>query len=400
MFSPTRAIIMANRLPFPLEDGWNMRTFHVVRNIGKLAETTLLVFHPGEDATLAAAREAFGPRVRVVTVPRPRNMLISLVRGAITRDPLHVWRQESAAFRSALRALVAEGPVDLCVSVTTFFRRYLDEFPRSTVRIVDTHNIDSLIIERYTRHDRSAARRLYARLTVSKMQWLERRVFESVHQVWVCSEQERAQLASQVPAARVRVVPNGVDTGRLVPLPEISPKPNRLIFFGKLDYSPNVDGFEHFVDDILPLLQRTHPMVEVVVLGAGDRTAIDRAASRNSAVRVVGRVEDIRPELAAAAIVIVPLRMGGGTRLKIVEALSMARPLVSTTIGAEGLALESGRELELADAPADFAAALARLLDDPDRAQRLGHAGRASMIEQYDWESIGRTMQKGLEECA
>jgi len=401
MMSKGRALVLANRLPFPIDDGWRVRTFHVVRNIARVADVTLLVFHDdaGADAgaQLAAAREAFGPAVRVVPVrpprmPRPLRALL----GAATRWPLHVWNQESAAMRAAVRRLAAE-PFDYCLTVATFFERYLDDLPPGAVRVVDTHNLDSLLIERYARTARSPARRVYAQLTARKLRDLERRVFEQADLVWVCSEPEVPMAHDIAPGAPVRVAPNGVDTTRMRPVDGVVAEPSRLLFFGRLDYYPNVDGLEFFVDEILPRIQRARPDVTLQVVGAGDRTAVDAIARRNAAVHVVGRVDELLPELARAAAVVVPLRAGGGTRLKILEALSAARPLVSTRIGAEGLHLTSGHDCLLADEADAFADAVLQLLADPAMAARLGTAGRETVIAEYDWASIGDGIAADLE---
>jgi glycosyltransferase involved in cell wall biosynthesis len=395
-----RALVLANRLPYPLDDGWNVRTFHVVRNVARLADVTLLVFHAGgEDAQLQAAREALGAGVRVVPVTPPTMPTsVRLALGALTRWPLHVWNQESAAMRETIRRLVATERFDYVLTVATFFERYLDLFPEHAVRVVDTHNLDSLLIARYARTPGSLGRRLYAAVTARKLRALEARVFERADLVWVCSEPEVPLAHEIAPGVPVRVAPNGVDTMRFRPAEGIAPVPNRLLFFGKLDYYPNVDGLQHIVDDILPLVQRERPDVELRVVGAGDRTAVEAIARRNAAVHVVGRVDDLGPELAQAAVVVVPLRAGGGTRLKILEALSAARPLVSTRIGAEGLGLTSGHDSVLADAPEEFAAAVLRLLADPAAAEALGAAGRETVVARYDWRSIGDVIARDLEE--
>lgn len=383
-----RVLILANRLPYPLDDGWKVRTFHIVRALARAAEVTLLLATPPDPAVAEAAARALGPTVRIRSAQPPRgHALRRLALGALTGEPLHVWAQDTPelwrAFREESRG------IDAVLSVATFFWRYLRTLDARVLRLVDTHNIDSLNVERHATYDPSVPRRLYARMTVPKLVRLEDTVFAAADLVCVCSPEEEAIVRRRVPGAAVRVIPNGVDTRYFEPRPDVVPDPTRLVFFGKLDYFPNVDGLTWFVDDVLPRIQQRRPDVTVRVLGAGDARDVARVAARNPAVQLVGRVDDLRPELAAAAAVVVPLRVGAGTRLKIVEALSAGCPIVSTGIGAEGLGLTSGRELVLADTPEAFADASAALLADPARARALAAAGRRTVVERYDWEMIG-----------
>jgi glycosyltransferase involved in cell wall biosynthesis len=377
---PRRGLVIANRLPYPLDDGWKVRTFHMVRSVAQLADTTLLVFHPGEDAAMLAAREALGPRVRIVHCPPPRPYTISsLVRGLVTGIPVHIWNQESPALYAALDALQAEGRFDFCVAESTFVYRYVERLDRATLRVIDTHNIDSVTMRRYATTLSSWPRRLYAQVTAKKVGAFESRVFADSDLVWVCSSTERDLVRRMSPGTDVEVVPNGVDTGWMTPAPRANEVPNRLVFFGRMDYFPNVDGLAWFARDVLPLIRARIPAAELQVLGPAATDAVRAIAAGDPSIVLLGRVDDVRPVLESAAVVVVPLRAGGGTRLKIVEALSMARPVVSTAIGAEGLDLAGGDEIVLADSPEDFAARVVDLLRNEDARRRLGAAGRSAV---------------------
>ena len=391
-----RALVIANRLPFPLDDGWKMRTFHMVRSVAALADTTLLVFHPGEDADMIGAREALGPGVRIVHRAAPRAYTAgSLVRGLVTATPVHVWNQESPALAEALDALQEEGRFDICVAETTFVYRYAERLDRTTLRVVDTHNIDSVTMARYAKTLASLPRRVYAQITARKLRAFERRVFADADLVWVCSATEHDIVSAMAPATAAAVVPNGVDTGWMAPADRAEEAPGRLVFFGRMDYFPNVDGLGWFAREVLPLIRERVPGVELQVLGPAANDAVRAIAAADPSIVLLGRVDDVRPVLESAAVVVVPLRAGGGTRLKIVEALSMARPVVSTTIGAEGLDLGAD-EIVRADEPAGFAARVVELLGDAEARRLLGRAGRAAVRERYDWGSIGELARSGL----
>lgn len=157
-----------------------------------------------------------------------------------------------------------------------------------------------------------------------------------------------------------------------------------MIFMGTLDYRPNVDAVEHLLNEILPAVRAVRPDATLTIVGPGEPQILQRF--RDAGVTVTGRVPDVRPYMARAAVTVVPLRIGGGTRLKVVEALSMEKPTVSTTLGCEGLSVTHGTHVLVADGVEEFAAAVAGILADPQGFRRLGRAGRAVVLERYSWE--------------
>jgi polysaccharide biosynthesis protein PslH len=392
-----RAIVLANRLPFPIDDGWKTRTFHIIRGLVRHADVTLLCFHQGGSNVVDEFTRSLDGQVRVVTVPAPsehtfRNLLLGLVTG----KPVYVWNMRSGAYRDALRDLLRSDRPTIAIAELTYMYEYLREMPRKTLRVIDTHNIDSLVLTRYARTLSRRSRAIYAALTARKVRRLEAEVFSEVDRVWVCSETEIEAAVRIAPTARVESVPNGVDTGAFAPLPTITPAARQLLFFGRLDYEPNRDALQFFVGEILELIRRQEPGVEFVIAGAGDSRFATGLAARSTGVRVLGRVDDLPAVLAEATVIVVPLRMGGGTRLKILEALSMARPVVSTTLGAEGLLLGSGEHLLLADTSADFAEAVIRLLRNQALCQTLGNAGRAVVERMYSWDVVHTKLWRNL----
>lgn len=394
-------LILANRLPYPLEDGWKVRTYHVVRGVSRHARVTLLVFHPpGDTALLERAASALGPRVRLRAVPPPRAYSPGrLVRGLVTRLPVHVWNQESATMRRELDRVLAEDPPDLVISESTLMARYLERIGRGVPHVIDTHNIDSITFTRYAQWMRNGPRRWYAGITARKLAQLEADTFGRARSVWVCSDLEQDVARRISPDVRVKTVPNGVDTTYFQPAAvPAKVTPGRLLFFGRLDYYPNVDGLVFFVREILPRIREAVADIELQVIGISPAREIVELAESEPAVRLVGRVPDVRTALAEAAAVVVPLRIGGGTRLKIVEALSMARPLVSTRVGAEGLDVRDGEHLLLADEPDAFARAVITLLRDPAVAARLGANGRQLACQRYDWGTISDVIAASLDE--
>jgi polysaccharide biosynthesis protein PslH len=384
-----RVLVLANRLPFPVDDGWKTRTYHIIRGLARDAAVTLLVFHDGPEEEVAGLQRSMGPGFDIVTVPSPRSHSpLRLLLGLVTRTPVYVWNMQSSEYAQEVRRLVDTLRPDVAVAELTYMFPYLRGLPAGVRRIIDTHNVDSVVLQRYAATLPGRLRRWYAALTARKLQRFERQVFSEADVVWVCS-QEEAELASRIaPDACVKSIPNGVDTATLAPVPDETPRPGRLLFFGRMDYAPNRDAVHYFADSILPVLRQAQPAVELHIVGNGIDDDLRALASRVPGIKLVGRVDDLRPALAAASAVIVPLRMGGGTRLKILEAMSIGRPVISTTIGAEGLDVVSGRELLIADSPEDFAAAVDRVLRDPTLTAELGANARATAERLYDWRRI------------
>lgn len=391
------ALVIANRLPFPLEDGWKLRTYHVIRGLAALADTTVVTFHGGEDRTVTEFRASLDYPVEVFTVPPPPSYTLSrLLLGLVTRIPVYAWNQRSAILTRLLHTLGRRNPFDVAVAELTAMYPYLRLLPRATHRVVDTHNIDSAVLRRYARTLPSFLRRRYAALTAYKLERYERDVFADADLTWVCSELEQQLAQHMAPRARVCVVPNGVDTTSMRSIADNGVRPRRLMFCGRMNYHPNVDAVIYFVREILPALKRDEPGVEFWVVGHSPPRELLALAAQEPSIRVTGRVESVRDALATAAVVVVPLRAGGGTRIKILEALAMAKPVVSTSIGMEGLELTHEEDLLVADSPAAFADAIRRLLRDPARAHSMGKRGRATVQTRYEWKRSEEMLQRSL----
>src|SRR5207244_3313106 len=204
----------------------------------------------------------------------------------------------------------------------------------------------------------------------------EERAWRAVAACALTSSRDEDFVRRVLPGARTAVVPNAVDLQRFAPTSDGADR-GSLLFFGEIGYYPNTDALLFFLRDVLPRLRGSHPSMRLVIVGPSVPKAIQRYASAD--VIITGAVADVRPYLEAARAVIVPLRVGGGTRLKILEAMAMAKPVISTRLGAEGLGVTGGRDILLADDPASFADEVRRVLDDTDLAAQLGSAARHTL---------------------
>jgi glycosyltransferase involved in cell wall biosynthesis len=198
---------------------------------------------------------------------------------------------------------------------------------------------------------------------------------------------------------RITVIPTGVDVDYFRPVPDLE-KPDSLVFTGSMDWMPNEDGILFFLQQIWPLVRAKIPNISLSIVGRDPSKRIQALASELEGVQITGRVEDVRPYVHSSSVYIVPLRIGSGTRLKIFEAMAMGKAIVSTTIGAEGLPVHSGRDIVLADDPAEFADAIIQLLQDPVRRAELARAARQLVEQKHSWDSVVRPFEEALENLA
>jgi glycosyltransferase involved in cell wall biosynthesis len=258
--------------------------------------------------------------------------------------------------------------------------------------VIDSHNIDYDLARQYARNGSSLVRRLYAEANWRKLRREELATYGDADGVYLCSAADERRLLDEVPKVRTAVIPNAADVEYYQPRSNDPPPDGRtVVFFGLLSYVPNVDGVNHFVKDIWPRVAEVHPEARCKIIG--DRPPPSLLALAGPRVELTGFVSDLRPHLATAAVVVVPLRLGGGTRLKIVEAMAMGKAIVSTTLGAEGIEAIPGRDILVEDQPAAFADAVNRLLTEPGLAARIGQSARRLAVERYAWSGGARALE-------
>jgi polysaccharide biosynthesis protein PslH len=258
--------------------------------------------------------------------------------------------------------------------------------------VVDSHNIDYDLARQYACNGGSLVRRLYYRANWRKLRREELGTYRDADGVYLCSAADERRLLHEVPGVRTAVIPNAADVEYYQPRPTDPPPDGRtVVFFGLLSYVPNVDGVIHFVQNSWPRIAAAHPEARCKIIGRWPSPSLLELAGPR--IELTGFVSDLRPHLAAAAVVVVPLRLGGGTRLKIVEAMAMGKPIVSTPLGAEGIEAVPGRDLLVEDEPAAFADAVNRLLAESNLAARIGRSARQLAVERYAWSGASRALE-------
>jgi glycosyltransferase involved in cell wall biosynthesis len=262
--------------------------------------------------------------------------------------------------------------------------------------VLDNQNVEHLILQRYLQFERNPGKRCYAWLECWKTRQWQREACRRSAVALVCSEPDRALIQRLAPKVAIMVVPNIVDTDGYQP--SGLERPSTLLYQGGMDWYPNRDAVEFFVLAILPRLRVSVPEARFVVGGRNPSDEFRRRFAGLRDLEFTGTVPDMRAEIAKAAVCVVPLRIGSGTRLKILEAAAMAKPIVSTRVGAEGLDFVDGREIILADEPEAFAAAVAELLSDPARRRELGEAARRRVEERYSFPVLRTAVRAALAE--
>lgn len=390
-----RILFVTQRVPWPLDSGGNLRTYHLLAALAGRFEVTLAATAPAGDGEKEAQRalERLGARVRLVPDPRPggvRGRARSLVRAFRAGEPAVIAHNRIPALAALVAESIASGEVD------RLHLNHLDaaahvDLVSAPPAVLDTHN---LLFDYYGRravHERRSLARALCRRESRLLARYERQTFRAVERLVVCSQPEREKLRLLDPALEATVIPNGVDVAALRPGgPPLAERPADLGFVGDMAYGPNVDGALWFGREVLPLVRARVPAARLVLIGKRPPPALRRLAGEK--VEVTGFVPSVAERLQRCRAAVVPLRYGSGTRLKVLEALALGVPLAATTLGAEGIELESGRHALLADDPADLAQACVRLLTDAPLAASLASAGRALAESRYAWPLLGERL--------
>ncbi len=363
-------------VPWPLVTGGKIRTYHLLREASAHAEIHLRVIREPEEVDGAA--EALGP------------WCASLAFFERSRPgPWERWKLPKLERWFHSRALVEAVHADLAHG--GFRLVHLDELllarivpARQEVPVIQHHHKLDTVLYDSLREGEGPKRHF----DLWKLRRLEAESTRRYRHHVLCSQEDAEALRRRYGALDCAVVQSGFEPRSFRPSdPPTARERERLVFLGSMDYGPNVDAVLRFAREILPRVRDRRPGVVFEIVGGNPPDAVRALAGER--VHVTGRVEAVQPYLERASALVVPLRIGGGTRLKIVEALALETPVVSTTIGAEGLGLVSGEHLALADSAEDFAAAVLRVLDDPDTAARAARRGRAFVHERYRWEVLG-----------
>jgi sugar transferase (PEP-CTERM/EpsH1 system associated) len=400
-----RILIITPQVPYPPRQGTSIRNYHLIAHLARRHQVDLLTFlAPGDELTPDSPLYTHCGYVEAVPQPQ-RSTPRRLVDLATTLRPDMALRLESAAMHAQVQSRLAAQEYDV-VQIEGIelaqYARHVDR--RRTAVVFDDHNCEYLLQQRNALTDLRAPRRWHAG-AYSLVQWAKLRRYEAaicrtVDGVVAVSEPDRDALVRIAPGALIRVAPNGIDLANYAadkpPAASIA-RPFCLLFTGKMDYRPNVDAMLWFADEVLPLIHAAVPEVKLQIVGMNPHPRLARLRS-HAAIEITGTVPDPRPYFAAADAYIIPMRVGGGTRFKALEAMASSKPIVSTSLGVEGIGVQPERELLIGDTPEAFALAVFRLITDQATgatlARQLGKAARAFVAEHYTWDYIMPTFEE------
>ena len=392
-----RILFLTPQYPYPPHKGTTLRNYNLIAGLAARHEIDLLSF--AEATPAASLLDQICRRIATTSLPQRPNWRRALdtVLSSWPDMGLRLWSRD---FQQQLAAWLNDSAYDVIQVEGLELARYLLTLPQRAARreekpliVFDDHNAEYLLQKRMAEAEIAArgwnAGAVYSSIQWRKLQRFERRVCRQADRVVCVSEADAIALQQLDERLQAHVIPNGVDTDfyqrEQVPLLDLPT--HSLAFTGTMDFRPNVDAMLWFAEEVLPLVKQQLPDVRVYIVGQRPHARLD-VLRADPAITITGAVDDTRPYITAASVTIVPLRTGGGTRLKLLEAFSLQAPLVSTTLGAEGYEVTNGEQLLLADDPAVFARSIVGLIADRARAQTLGAAGRSFAVQHYDWRNI------------
>lgn len=393
-----KLLILAPSLPLPPTDGGKIRVLNLTRRAATEFDVTMLALQTevSDEESAAALRDE---GVTTILVPRsparvPRLTPTAIAR-AVTRDiPLAASKYYLRAYRRALVELLQATPFDLIHFEMVHMAQYLPTVRRFTnaPALLSTQNVDSDVWRRAAEHQPTRLKRAAFGWQASVFERTERREGPKFDGVTAASDRDAEMYRALIPGAAVESVDNGVDLSGYTPRPE-DEQPATFVYTGSYDWLPNADAVAYFCREVWGRIREALPDAEFFAVGKAPTEEMLSFHGRNG-ITVTGRVPEVHPFIARAAVYVVPLRIGGGTRLKILEAMGMGKAIVSSSIGSEALDVKAGRDLLIADDAEEFATTAVALANDANRRRELGAAGRKRVEERYGWDAIGARMNR------
>jgi glycosyltransferase involved in cell wall biosynthesis len=381
----------------PVDTGGKIRSYNILRQLAARNEVTLLSYYGGRrDYGYEREIKNHFPRAVTICTAAPDSTRLErgldYLRRLPSRAPYAVTKFSSLEVRQMLRDWLSDNRFD--VAMCDFLSVSLD-FPRllETPTVLFQHNVESILWRRQAEHEPNPIKRMLFKLEAAKMTRYERAAVGRFHHVIAVSEQDREHMKTMTDPSRISVVPTGVDLKQYATAAGPSATAPLVIFVGSMDWEANIDGVDYFCREIWPDVKKNVPAARLRIVGRSPHPRVKRWAS--DSIEVTGTVASVTEHYREAAVNIVPLRIGGGTRLKIYEAMAMGKATVSTSIGAEGLDVEDGRDILLADDRASFALSIAGLLTNAPLRQRIEEAA-ARKAAQYDWSVIADHFEEVL----
>ena len=383
-------LFVSTKSPYPLKDGHSLRTFNLLKQASKNNNIFLLTyFLSKEEVQEFDSVQAFTKRAEGYALKAHNSGLLTaagLFLNLFSPNPFVVDKFNTRRMRNAIKKILREEKIDVVhmdLLPLMGFYKIIKQYPIVLVN----HNVESALLSKRVKYTKNLFTKLYLLLQYYKLRCFEKKQIGRVACCVAVSDKDRDILQTMQPSARIEVVPNGVDTDYFKP--HSSRQENTLIYVGGMDWFPNSDAVNYFSQAIYPKILEHADIFNVEIIGK-----IPKNYNNHNVFKYYGYIKDVRPYLEKAKVFIVPLRIGGGTRLKILDAMSMERAIVTTSIGCEGLEVENGTHLIIEDTAEGFAKAVVELLGNDVKRQALGANARKLVQEKYAWETIALKMDK------
>jgi polysaccharide biosynthesis protein PslH len=407
--SNMRVLQFAPRVCWPLDTGAKLRNYHLARVLAQQTRVTLLAFNDHGKPLEQPSSDLENLYEQVITVERDAAYTFAkVIRGVLGRTPLPVLNYTTNSMKQALERILGEQEFDVVQVESIHLMAHLPIIRAARnhpLVICDWHNIESELLQRYSERESNLLRRAYAGKTARLMREFERRATREFDAHVVVSERDAARLRALNPDARIFVIENGVDADyysdaqieNAAAARGDAPGKNRIVFVGSMDYHANIDGAINFAREVWPRLRDRQTDLVFTIVGRDPAPEV-RELAQIPGIEVTGTVADVRPFYREAIAAIVPLSVGGGSRLKILEAMAAGVPVVSTTLGAEGLAVQPGENILIADTNEQLVAAIIGVVENEPQREHLMAAGRALISDRYDWSRRGASLFAAYEE--
>jgi len=392
-----KVLVIDEEVPYPLNSGKRLRTFNLLKNLSPKHDILFICreYEDGE-GIYSQALEDIGIKTIVVHHPIRKKVgikfLFALFFNIFSKYPYTVASHFSNELIKELNIIKQKEKFDVIHCEWTPYAINTMSIHDIPI-VVDAHNVEAMIWQRYYEIESNPFKKGYLYLQWKKMLNFEKVTFNKFNKIVAVSQNDKKIISQFVDEDKIRVVDNGVDTDYFSSLGNDEDNFS-LIFSGAMDWRPNVDAMFFFLDEIWPNILSSHPICSLTIVGRNPLQVLKDRIKNTTSVTLTGTVDDVRPYIDRSSIFIVPLRVGGGSRLKILEALSMKKPVVSTSIGAEGLDVENGKDIIIADDTGSFTKAIELLFNDSQLRRTLGNAGRTLVEDKYQWKVISDKLEK------
>lgn len=389
-----KILLLTQVLPYPPDSGPKIKTYNLIRYLAARHEVTLVSFTRGNQSAEIACLEKICRRVYAVPIRRSRSSeVIALAKSLFTGRPWIILRDERKAMRELVAGLLHDEHFDALHIDQLNMAQFVEPFHQFH-RVLDAHNALWVLYKRMAETTSNPIVRLMLQREWRLLKVYEGEIGRSFTNVTAVSEEDRAALIEAIGVdGKISTVPIAVDVEEITPL-DRDPNARHIVHIGTMFWPPNVDGILWFAKEVYPRIKARLPEIAFDVIGARPPQSVLKLAGLGNDIHVVGYVADPSSYLRQAGVMVVPLRFGGGMRVKILTALAQAMPIVSTSIGCEGIGVENGRHLLVADTPEEFAACVQRLLENRELAAELGRNGRRLIETVYDYRTAYRPLDQ------